>query len=129
MDFEPKAPKPEIEKCVFAFSLQRGETPMIMWANGGLKLEVESVGTVEVADAILANCAENVVDYHGIWIWEGRVHAIKNYDGEYDIEYHTITWRAPTEQEWAAIKEGNDPFDEPPPPEKIDWGFGHRTTL
>lgn len=47
----------------------------------------------------------------GIWIWEGKTVAEQSYEGEHDA-YLDGTFRAPTDEEWAAIKRGVCPWDD-----------------
>lgn len=53
----------------------------------------------------------------GIWIWEGTANYYSHYDaynGDYDSGANIVThsWRAPTDGEWAAIKNNECPWDD-----------------
>lgn len=47
----------------------------------------------------------------GISIWEGKTHAWRSYDGEYDAELDGA-FREPTPEEWGCINADDCPWDE-----------------
>jgi len=46
----------------------------------------------------------------GIFIWEGKTKSSRSYEGEHD-SWLEGEFRSPTEDEWAAIRRGENPWD------------------
>jgi hypothetical protein len=63
----------------------------------------------------------------GISIWIGKYLTIQVSDGDYGREYDVEpkgSFRAPTEEEWSAIRQGRSPWDFPQVKEKTIESYG-----
>jgi hypothetical protein len=100
-DFEKKS------RAVIAMGERAGA---VLWTVGAhVRMEMEEAGLTALEDLGLEPEAE------GIWVWEGRwVYTRDSYSLEYD-SYPEGTFRAPTDEEWAAIREARCPWDD------ADW--------
>jgi hypothetical protein len=123
---EPRWPDKEL--ALLAFGFPSNADAIVVWCNDGyVRYEIGQQGAHDVATYILDNEAPD----HGIWVWEGRMSFCHypDHNGEYDDpRYITIQWRAPTEEEWEAIREQRNPF-EPKPKEDLDWSWGNKTSF
>lgn len=124
LDFEDifddqREPEPEVQRLVIA----KGEDgELILWASGqDAEREISESGNHDPG-----NFDIDEPPGLGLWVWEGIVHYRSwgpSYEGEYDCE---VTWRgtfrAPTEDEWRAIRLGIRPWPEWDPQECADCG-------
>lgn len=65
----------------------------------------------------------------GVWVWEGSMGAVRCFSLDYGEDWdHEATgdFRAPTEEEWARIKEGECPWDRENLPK---WPSAHGPTV
>lgn len=86
-----------------------GHGCLIWWAGGHLSLEVEEAGLTDLADLGLDDCPV------GVWVWEGiYVYwpsvTCEGIDEGCDAESKGA-FRAPTDEEWAAIRENRSPWN------------------
>jgi hypothetical protein len=81
----------------------------VLWAVGAhLRFEIEECGLRQLGDLGLDDAP------HGIAIWEGKyLWTPGGWENPDDGEMHPVgKFRAPTHEEWAAIREGRCPWDE-----------------
>jgi len=85
------------------------EDGAVVWVVGGhLRMEMEEAGLTSLEDLGIGPPSA------GIWIWEGRyVWRRGGWEHPEDGEMDPVgTHRLPTEEEWAAIKKGECPWDD-----------------
>lgn len=99
--FDPRKPS----MAVIAYGDERG---MIIWYIGAdLQFEMEEGGVRDIDDLGLEPPND------GIWIWEGRyAWSPGSYEYPDDGESNPVgEFRAPTDNEWQAIREGRCPWN------------------
>jgi len=99
----------DFDKLSLVAVAYNGNVGSVLWGVGGhIRSEMEEAGLSHLDDLGLHPPAP------GVWIWEGRyVWYPGSYENPQDGSSETEgNWRAPTEVEWAAIKEGRCPWDD-----------------
>jgi len=105
--------KREIQKALVAFSCKGTTDEAMVMACDGEIIEQE----IEYLSPHLGDLCISDGDNpdHGIWVWEGTIYGTVSYGCGIE-EYETIAqgeWRHPTEEEWASIKNQEDPWWRP----------------
>jgi hypothetical protein len=103
----------KLQKAVVAFCDGK-KNGMIVWSQGrAIQSDIDDLGPLTV-DIELGTRDKDAPD-HGIWVWEGyfKFRYINTPDvQEWDCNVVTERWRAPTDEEWEAMKEQRNPFGE-----------------
>jgi hypothetical protein len=80
----------------------------LWWVGGPLETQIDGSGSTNLDDLGLEGDIPQ-----GISIWEGRLTGgeYNSYQGDYEDTLLTGTFRPPTDEEWAAIRRGDCPWD------------------
>ena len=101
---------PEKKSVAVIGSNGNGHGTLVWWAGGHLALEINEYGFSDLGDLGLDDCPI------GIWVWEGKYiyHSGVNCEG-IDVGGDAEPkgeFRKPTDEEWAAIREGRSPWND-----------------
>lgn len=112
IDLNVNDPSPSgynFNKPSLAVIVSNGNNGMVIWWVGGhLWAEVVEAGLFHTTDLGLEEPSA------GVWIWEGVYKVGRgSYEHPYDVDtWPEGKWRKPTDEEWLAIKEGRNPWDD-----------------
>lgn len=96
-------------RAVVAMSDDESSGCVLWWVGSALHYEIKDAGMKTLEDLGLQEAPV------GISIWEGQYRSVQcgNPSGGYDYESEPVgAFRAPTDEEWAAIRSGTEPWDE-----------------
>jgi len=111
---ESPEPEPDWEKpsrAVIVYTDRKDG--LVLWYVGPhVEMQIDAIGSRDIED-LGFELTDPQADFPlGLSVWEGTTTGgRRTYEGDYDDVYLTGTCRPLTDEEWAAIREGKNPWN------------------